>query len=195
MLLGFALLLGLGHAVWSTQLRFDQWLGGHLVSRPAWLVDPADAVGLATRDVSTGAVVIVAAAILWSTRRRWAEWLLLSAAGGWVAQTLLKEAFGRERPDWAESAYLPTTASFPSGHATTGIDSWVVLGIILLCAGLGRFAKAVGVVAIALGVLLGPSRLVIGVHWPSDVLAGWLLGAAVACAAAALVLWRSARVS
>jgi len=137
----------------------------------------------------------VAAAILWRAHRRWAEWLLLSALGGWVLQTLLKGVVGRERPDWAESAYHPTTASFPSGHATTGIDSWVVLGIILLCAGLGRFAQVVGVVAIAIGVLLGPSRLVIGVHWPTDVLAGWLLGAAVACAAGAVVLWRARRVS
>lgn len=189
------LLLGLGQAAWDGQLRFDRWLGGHAVGRPSWLVDPADALGLATRDVSTGAVVLVAAAILWSTRRRWAEWLLLSAVGGWLAQTLLKEAFGRARPDWAESAYHPLTASFPSGHATTGIDSWVVLGLILLLAGLGRFARVVGVAAIAIGLLLGPSRLVIGVHWPTDVLAGWLLGGAVACAAGALVLRRAARVS
>jgi len=184
-----------GQAEWGAQLRFDRWLGGAVVGRPDWLVDVADLVGVATRDVSTGAVVLVAAAILWRTHRRWAEWLLLSAVGGWVLQTLLKGVVGRERPDWAESAYHPTTASFPSGHATTGIDSWVVLGIILLCAGLGRFAQAVGVAAIAIGVLLGPSRLVIGVHWPTDVLAGWLLGAAVACAAAAAVLWRARRVS
>ncbi|MFM7212603.1 MAG: hypothetical protein ACKOYQ_11520, partial [Actinomycetota bacterium] len=62
----------MGQAAWGTQLRFDRWLGGLAVGRPDWLVHPADLLGLATRDVSTGAVVLVAAAILWRAQRRWA---------------------------------------------------------------------------------------------------------------------------
>ena len=135
-------------------------------------------------------------ALLWPRHRLWAQWLLVSALLGFALQNVVKQAVGRARPDWPDAAFQLASPSCPSGHAMSGIDMWVVLGIAMLCAGVGgRFPRVVGALAIAIGVVMGPSRLVVGVHWPTDVLAGWLLGAAVACVAAALVLWRARRVS
>ena len=149
---------------------------------------------MATRDVGSFAVVAVAVALLWRPHRLWAQWLLWSALGGFALQNLIKQLVDRARPTWPDAAFHLTTPSFPSGHAMSGIDMWAVLGVILLCAPVGgRLPRVVGALVVAVGVLLGPSRLVLGVHWPSDVLAGWLLGAAVACAAAAGVLVNSRR--
>jgi len=182
-------LLAIGQAEWGAQLRFDRWLGGALVGRPHWLVSTADTLGVSTRDVGSGAVVAVGVAVLWRSQRLWAQWLLWSAVGGFALQNLIKQVVGRDRPVWEGSPFQLSTPAFPSGHAMSGIDMWVVLGIVMLCAPIGgRFPKVIGVLAIIIGVLMGPSRLVLGVHWPTDVLAGWFLGVAVACASAAVVL-------
>ena len=190
----FVLLLIAVAAAWEPVLRFDRWLGHGIVGHPSWLVSPADSLGLATRDLGTGAVVVIAVALLWRPHRLWAQWLMWSAIVGFALQNIAKELVGRERPSWSESAFHPLTASFPSGHAMSGITMWAVLGVILLVAPVGgRLPRIVGVLALAVGVLMGPSRLVLGVHWPTDILGGWLLGGAVACLAGALVLRRAAR--
>ena len=192
-LLGFFVLLLIAvAAAWEPILRFDRWLGHGMVGHPAWLVSPADSLGLATRDLGTVAVVAIAVALLWRPHRLWAQWLLWSAIGGFALQNIAKELVGRTRPLWSESAFQPLTASFPSGHAMSGITMWVVLGLILLLAPVGgRLPRLIGVLALAVGVLMGPSRLVLGVHWPTDILGGWLFGGAVVCGVAALVWARS----
>jgi undecaprenyl-diphosphatase len=115
-----------------------------------------------------------------------------SALVGFALQNIVKVLVGRERPSWSESAFQPLTAAFPSGHAMSGITTWAVLGVILLVAPVGgRLPRVVGVLALAVGLLMGPSRLVLGVHWPTDLLGGWLLGGAVVCGCAAAVLRRA----
>lgn len=193
MLLGlFVLLLIAVASSWSVVVDLDRSLGHAIVGRPSWLVSPADSLGLATRDVGTGAVVVIAVALLWRPHRLWAQWLMWSALVGFALQNIVKELVGRERPAWSESAFHPLTASFPSGHAMSGITTWVVLGVILLVAPVGgRLPRVVGALALAVGFLMGPSRLVLGVHWPTDILGGWLLGGAVVCGCAAAVLRRA----
>jgi undecaprenyl-diphosphatase len=192
----FVLLLIAVAASWSVVLDLDHSFGHAIVGRPSWLVSPADSLGLATRDLGTGAVVVIAVALLWRPHRLWAQWLMWSALVGFALQNIVKELVGRERPSWSESAFQPLTASFPSGHAMSGITMWAVLGVILLVAPVGgRLPRVVGVLALAIGFLMGPSRLVLGVHWPTDVLGGWMLGGAVVCGCAAAVLARAQRVS
>lgn len=193
MLLGlFVLLLIAVASSWSVVLDLDRSLGHAIVGRPSWLVSPADSLGLSTRDISTGAVVVIAVALLWRPHRLWAQWLMWSALVGFALQNIVKVLVGRERPSWSESAFQPLTAAFPSGHAMSGITTWAVLGVILLVAPVGgRLPRVVGVLALAVGLLMGPSRLVLGVHWPTDLLGGWLLGGAVVCGCAAAVLRRA----
>jgi undecaprenyl-diphosphatase len=188
----FVLLLIAVASSWSVVLDLDRSLGHAIVGRPSWLVSPADSLGLSTRDISTGAVVVIAVALLWRPHRLWAQWLMWSALVGFALQNIVKVLVGRERPSWSESAFQPLTAAFPSGHAMSGITTWAVLGVILLVAPVGgRLPRVVGVLALAVGLLMGPSRLVLGVHWPTDILGGWLLGGAVVCGCAAAVLRRA----
>ncbi|AXI85448.1 hypothetical protein SAM9427_05670, partial [Streptomyces sp. ETH9427] len=98
----------------------------------------------------------------------------------------LKAALGRERPVWSDPVDSAHYAAFPSGHAMTAT---VVLGLLLWLLhrhGVGlvvwRTALAVAVVSVA-GV--GLTRIWLGVHWPTDVLGGWLLGALTVVAAVA----------
>jgi undecaprenyl-diphosphatase len=92
--------------------------------------------------------------------------------------TLLKHAVGRDRPpavilDPKPLMEVPTTSSFPSGHAATGFACALVLA---------RFAPRLTVPLFVLAALIAFSRVYVGVHYPFDVLAGALLGLAIATA-------------
>lgn len=90
--------------------------------------------------------------------------------------TWLKEAYLRQRPHVVPWLDHPANYSFPSGHATS------VMAILLLFALLGSGRWRVPL-AFAVAAAVGVSRVLLGVHWPSDVLGGWLLGAGVALVA------------
>lgn len=119
---------------------------------------------------------------------RLAAGLLASVLGAMLISTLLKIGIGRERPDIVEHAARTFTASFPSGHAFL---STVVLngiaGFVGLASGRADIARLCVLIAWALIVTIGVSRIYLGVHWPSDVLGGWCLGLAWSSLAVALV--------
>lgn len=115
-------------------------------------------------------------AYLWLRQRRLALFFAVSVGGSAVLTLLLKLALPRQRPNLWPRLVSESDASFPSGHALYSLA--LVLGVVLLCWSLPRFrrwrwvALAAG---LAFSLLVGVSRLYLGVHYPSDVLAGWLI--------------------
>lgn len=109
-----------------------------------------------------------------------------SVTGGWVLSTLLKNVFDRPRPEYSAIAEA-LSASFPSGHAMLSAVTYLTLGALLArLSDRWRVKIFFYAVAVVLTVLVGISRVVLGVHFPSDVIAGWALGAAWALGATAL---------
>ena len=109
--------------------------------------------------------------------------LLAGSLASILLTTLLKGQFGRVRPQIVPWLDLPTNASFPSGHSS---NTMAILLLFALLTGGGWRTW----VAVAAALLVGWTRIVLGVHWPSDVLAGWMLGAGVALLAVALARYK-----
>ncbi|MET8682498.1 phosphatase PAP2 family protein [Streptomyces sp. NPDC004647] len=106
-----------------------------------------------------------------------------------AVQQGLKAAVGRERPRWPDPVDSAHYASFPSGHAMTAALACSLLLWLLLRAGVrGGWLAAASAVALVSVAGVGFTRLYLGVHWLSDVLAGWLLGVALTALAAAVCL-------
>lgn len=132
------------------------------------------------------AVVVVLLVVRWADR--WtAVWLAAVCALGSVLQQALKAAVDRPRPVWPDPVDTAHYAAYPSGHAMTAT---VVCGLLLWLLRRTRPTPAlrrscVTVAAVSV-VGVGLTRIWLGVHWPSDVLGGWLLGATVVTAAVAV---------
>lgn len=129
-------------------------------------------------------------------RRLWgaAGLLLASVLGGILASNLLKAAFDRARPDLVPHGSIVMTSSFPSGHAMMSAVVYLTLGVLLARVEPRRRAKAfILTCAVLLTLLVGVSRVYLGVHWPTDVVAGWCLGAAWALGCWLVARWLQRR--
>src|SRR3954452_17857369 len=114
-----------------------------------------------------------------------------------MLSTALKMGFERPRPDLVPHSTRVYTASFPSGHAMLSAIAYLTLGALLARVEKLRRIKAFFLgFAVFLTLLIGVSRVYLGVHWPTDVLAGWCVGAAWAslCWFVALQLQRRGKV-
>ncbi|WP_158285725.1 phosphatase PAP2 family protein [Pseudohoeflea suaedae] len=125
-------------------------------------------------------VVFLASLTLLTFRKRAAVlFLLASVVTGSAVSTVAKLLFNRSRPEIVDHLDVTFTSSFPSGHAMVSAFTWLTLAAIAV-----RFVENEGTrvvlvgSAVALSLLIGISRVYLGVHWPSDVLAGWLFGGA-----------------
>ncbi|HUG93189.1 MAG TPA: phosphatase PAP2 family protein [Planctomycetaceae bacterium] len=145
---------------------------------PVWMEETVRDItalgGVAVLLLTSGAVC----GFLWLARKRRMA-LAVSAAvlGGMLASTLLKQTFERPRPDVVPPLVTVHSPSFPSGHSLMSAVVYLTLGALVATVVEGRRLKAyVTAVAMLLTLLIGLSRVYLGVHWPSDVLAGWTAG-------------------
>lgn len=145
---------------------------------PRWLHSAAlDITALGSAAVLGLAVLGVVGFLLLQGAWRSALFVLAASSGGWLLNAVLKELFGRARPAVVPHLREVMTLSFPSGHAMTSAAVYLTLGALLMRIvkrPLAKFYCMGG--AMLLTVLVGISRVYLGVHYPTDVLAGWLLG-------------------
>jgi undecaprenyl-diphosphatase len=175
----FALLLLLVRLRWAPLESADQhaaaWLNGLLVGHPAAVSVIKAVTWLGSGGVLwtvTGAVVVLLA-----IRRRWrlAIYLLVAGAGD-ILDPVLKALVGRLRPVVAHPIAYGNGNSFPSGHALGSIVCYGALYLVFLPATRGIWRRVFTAVIVTLIATIGVSRLLLGVHYLSDVLGAWALG-------------------
>ncbi len=121
-------------------------------------------------------IVGISIVILWLRHyRQEAQIFTIASIGGAILNTGLKLFFGKPRPELWTRLIAETSYSFPSGHA---LGSMVVYGLLayLLTLHYPRFTPFIYIFAVVLIVLIGSSRLYLGVHWPTDIIAGYGVG-------------------
>ncbi len=145
---------------------------------PVWFEEAMrDITGLGSMIV----LVLVNAATLFYLllvqRRREALLVLVAVGGGQILSSLLKLGIDRPRPDLVSHLAEVQTLSFPSGHAMMSAVTYLTLGAMIVGIAPGRATRTyVLAVAVLITLLVGVSRVYLGVHWPTDVLAGWCAG-------------------
>ncbi|MBW9210074.1 phosphatase PAP2 family protein [Mumia sp. zg.B21] len=187
-----AVFVGLTAAVWwewAPLLDLDQAVADaahDAVAGREMLIDTllwvADGLGPWTLRIVMGLTVLVA---VWRRAYRLAVWIALTIAVQFTAVYVIKRTVDRSRPAFDDPFQTLTSYSFPSGHATAGATfSTVMVIVTLLLMRRGLLRKAVITVWILLGLAAGLDRIFLGVHYLSDVVAGFALGTAIP-----LALW------
>jgi undecaprenyl-diphosphatase len=152
---------------------------------PRWLEEAArDVTALGGYAVLTLLVASVVGYQLMARHYHAALLVLVATLGGLLLSHLLKGLYDRPRPDLVPHLVHVSTASFPSGHAMNSAVVYLTLGALLARLVEGRWVRVYFVaVAVVLTLLVGTSRVYLGVHYPTDVVAGWAAGVgwAVAC--------------
>jgi undecaprenyl-diphosphatase len=158
---------------------------------PAWLEEMMrDFTALGGVGVLTLLTLMAAGYLLLTGKKRAALDVVLSIAGGIVLSSLVKAGFDRPRPDLVPYGSQVYTASFPSGHSMMAAVVYLTLGALFV-----RLRASVRVKAyvlsfsVLLTFVVGVSRVYLGVHWPTDVLGGWAMGAAWALLCWLVTLW------
>jgi undecaprenyl-diphosphatase len=156
--------------------RFDEavllWIDATL---PGWLELPMRTVTTLGYYWFVGLVLAVSCYLFY--RRRMpvsAALLVVSAAGSMVITTALKALYQRTRPEVFETNYVASFYSFPSGHATVAVGFYGVLTLLVAYRLTGTLRWLAVAAGAALILSIGFSRLYLGVHYPSDILAGYL---------------------
>lgn len=185
------------------QLRFDRAI--LLFFRNP--LDPSDPIGpgwveSGMRDITAlgGTVILtlmtagVAGYLLLAGKRSAALFMVVSIVGAMLLSFAIKAGFERPRPDLVPHGTPVYTASFPSGHATGAAATYLTLGALLARFQARRWVKIYLLgLAVTITVLIGLSRVYLGVHWPSDVLAGWTLGSSWALFCWVVARWLQRR--
>jgi undecaprenyl-diphosphatase len=193
--LGFGLLLVLVRANWSPLLSLDrglaQGLNDVVAPRPA-VADVLTAVSrLGGRPVMMWLVAVAVALLLIRRRTRLAIYLVVTGVGALLLDPSMKALVGRLRPVVDAPVATAPGNSFPSGHALGSMVVYGALTLVFLAAVSPRRRKLFVAVPVLVVVAVGFTRVALGVHYLSDVLAGWLLGLGwLSITAYAFRVWR-----
>jgi len=146
-----------------------------------WMLDVADAVSRLTYpDYLVGVVALVAVVLLLRGYWRAAVWSVIVIEAGRWSYVVLKAIFERPRPHWADPVAHAGGWSFPSGHATgIGAAAGVAIVLAIMFSPTRRLRYRLIGTALLVAGAVGFDRILLGVHYPSDVLAGLLLGATI----------------
>ena len=154
-----------------------RWMGAHRIE---WIERSLLEITALGTGLVVMMIVLVSALFLIATQHRFSAFLLLVAsAGGIVLNAVLKSSFDRPRPQLFEWLTEPSSSSFPSGHAMSSAIVYFTVAYLIARLEKRRWMRALTIIASLLLVLLiSVSRLYLGVHYPSDVLAGMIIGLA-----------------
>ncbi|WP_190818342.1 phosphatase PAP2 family protein [Saccharopolyspora pogona] len=163
--------------------------------RTGWMTAAMQAVTWLGSAVVLVPLLVVATAHLLIARRalRAAVQIWVAYLGAVALYTIAKAVVERPRPPVGELITNASGASFPSGHATQAIATWGTLVLVLACARVPRVRTALLIGTTLIVVLIGASRIYLGAHWLTDVLAGYALGGAWIALLFVMVLWSRSR--
>jgi len=166
--------------------EYDEWVlrrlrapgDTHDPIGPAWVEEAwRDITALGSGAVLTLVTLAAAGYLLMQRKRRTLVLLLAATVGGLTVVLLLKNLFARPRPQFASPQAYLVTASFPSGHSMLSAVVYLTLGALLARASSQYRSKLYFLTtAVLVTILVGLSRIYLGVHYPTDVLAGWSIG-------------------
>jgi undecaprenyl-diphosphatase len=145
---------------------------------PKWLALGAlDITALGSATVLGLVTLLVVGFLLLQGMARNALFVFVASTGGWLLNSAMKSFFQRPRPDIVPHLRDVYTLSFPSGHAMVSAAVYLTLGALTMRIAKRRATKFYCIAsAMFVTVLVGASRVYLGVHYPTDVLAGWLVG-------------------
>lgn len=170
----------------GTTQQYDEWVLRKLRTPgdmtdpigPEWFEDMwRDVTALGSVPVLTLMTVACAGHLLLRRRHRIIVLLAVATVGGLLVSVVLKDLFSRARPEFASGTSHVMTASFPSGHSMLSAIVYLTLGVLLARTSTHyRFKLYFLTIAVLVTILVGLSRIYLGVHYPTDVLAGWSFG-------------------
>jgi undecaprenyl-diphosphatase len=138
-----------------------------------------DLTALGGFTILTGVTLVSFGFAMFAGRPRLALLGLVSVIAGSALMHLLKDGYDRPRPALVEHGTLVTNASFPSGHSTMATMVYLTLGILLARTEVKKRVRVfIVTISVIIVILVGVSRVYLGVHWPTDIAAGWALGGA-----------------
>jgi len=162
---------------------------------PEWIENIVrDITALGSIPILTSLTLAVAGYLFLSRKKRAAAFLLGAVIGGLLLGMFLKSFFDRPRPDLVDHRDHVLSASFPSNHSLMAAVVYLTLGVLLArVESHARLRAYFVLLAVVVTLAVGVSRVYLGVHWPSDVLAGWAIGAAWAISCWLLARWLQRR--